>query len=121
MSWNVYYALWLQASESLQRASRCCSQFTQVPSSEANDLLGRAGQIADAILEIDPEIVSLQDPRSVWSCCETSWHVKLIPVQELWQEWDEILAELNQKSPGEIWEFARGGAPVRLVCFASAA
>ena len=30
---------------------------------EANDLLGRAGQVAEAILEVDPEIVSLQDPR----------------------------------------------------------
>ncbi|CAE7559265.1 unnamed protein product [Symbiodinium sp. CCMP2592] len=61
LSWNVYYA---------------------------NDLLGRAGQVAEAILEVDPEIVSLQ---------------------ELWNEWDEILAELNQKSSGDIWEFARGG------------
>ncbi|CAE7241033.1 unnamed protein product [Symbiodinium pilosum] len=61
LSWNVYYA---------------------------NDLVGRAGQIADAILEVDPEIVSLQ---------------------ELWNEWDEILAELNRKSSAEIWEFARGG------------
>ncbi|CAE7220694.1 unnamed protein product [Symbiodinium sp. CCMP2456] len=61
LSWNVYYA---------------------------NDLLGRAGEVAEAILEVDPEIVSLQ---------------------ELWNEWDEILAELNQRSSGEIWEFARGG------------
>ena len=30
---------------------------------EANDLLGRAGEVAEAILKVDPEIVSLQDPR----------------------------------------------------------
>jgi len=60
LSWNVYYA---------------------------NNLRGRAWRIADGILEVDPEIVSLQ---------------------ELWHEWDEILSELNQRSTG-TWEFARGG------------
>jgi len=60
LSWNVYYA---------------------------NDLRGRAGRIADAIIETAAEIVSLQ---------------------EMWHEWDVILQQLNRRMPNS-WSFARGG------------
>jgi len=61
LSWNIYYA---------------------------NNLMGRAGEIASAIVRIDPEIVSLQ---------------------ELWHEKDRILEELNRQTLSKSWEFARGG------------
>jgi len=86
-------ALLLQQKQSLQTTElsalgrRAATRFLSWNVYYANNLRGRARQIADAIREVDPEIVSLQ---------------------ELWHEWDAILDELNMGSPG-TWEFARGG------------
>ena len=61
LSWNVYYAPWTNGPQ--KRILRGTAHFVHCMHAEANDLLGRAGEVAEAILEVDPEIVSLQDPR----------------------------------------------------------